>query len=62
MSTWNIVIVNFFNYKRSPTVIFWGGIYKTDYPLRDTELQEIEKVRRHTGHLFRKNLQLVDVC
>ena len=38
--------------------------YKAEQPLRGMELQEKEAWKRlkHTGNLFRKNLQLKDVC
>ena len=36
---------------------------KAEEPLQGMELQEKETKRlRHTGNLFRKNLQLKDVC
>ena len=37
---------------------------KAEQPLRGMELQEKEAQKRlkHTGNLFRKNLQLKDVC
>ena len=37
---------------------------KTEQPLQGMKLQEKEAQKRlkHTGELFRKNLQLTDVC
>ena len=38
--------------------------WKAEQPIRGMELQEKEAQKRlqHTGNLFRKNLQLKDVC